>query len=50
MAMLIDPLDIQTPIAAFNGGMLVDRDMSVLEQRVLPATWSCPVATMMASF
>ena len=27
MAMLIEPLDIQTPIAAFNGGLLVDRDM-----------------------
>src|SRR5271154_6861727 len=36
MAMLIEPLDITTPIAAFNGGLLVDRDMSVIEQRVLP--------------
>ena len=36
MSMLIEPLNITTPIAAFNGGLLVDRDMSVIEQRVLP--------------
>src|ERR1017187_8846963 len=29
MSMLIGPLDITTPIAAFNGGPLVNRDMSV---------------------
>ena len=49
MAMLIDPLDIQTPIAAFNGGLLVDRDMKVIEQRVLPADLVTPVADMMSS-
>ena len=37
MAMLVEPLDITQPIAAFNGGLLVDRDMAVIEQRVLPA-------------
>src|SRR6202041_4000768 len=36
MSMLIEPLNIQTPIAAFNGGLLVNRDMSVIEQRGLP--------------
>src|SRR5579872_7192340 len=36
MAMLVEPLDLQTPIAAFNGGLLVDRDMTVIEQRVVP--------------
>jgi Cof subfamily protein (haloacid dehalogenase superfamily) len=50
MAMLIDPLDIQTPIAAFNGGVLVNRDMSVIEQRVLPEDIVGPVADMMGSF
>jgi Cof subfamily protein (haloacid dehalogenase superfamily) len=50
MAMLIDPLDIQTPIAAFNGGLLVDRDMKVIEQRVLPEDLVVPVADMMSSF
>jgi Cof subfamily protein (haloacid dehalogenase superfamily) len=50
MAMLIDPLDLQTPIAAFNGGLLVNRDMSVIEQRVLPEDLVVPVTDMMGSF
>jgi Cof subfamily protein (haloacid dehalogenase superfamily) len=50
MAMLIEPLDIQTPIAAFNGGVLVDRHMNVIEQRVLPENLVVPVADMMSSF
>jgi Cof subfamily protein (haloacid dehalogenase superfamily) len=50
MAMLIEPLDLQTPIAAFNGGVLVNRDMSVIEQRVLPEDLVAPVAEMMGSF
>ena len=36
MSMLIEPLDITTPIAAFNGGVLVNRDMSMIERRVVP--------------
>src|ERR1041385_8405125 len=35
MQMLIEPLALTTPIAAFNGGMFVRRDLSVIEQRVL---------------
>jgi Cof subfamily protein (haloacid dehalogenase superfamily) len=50
MAMLIEPLDLQTPIAAFNGGLIVDRDMNVIEQRVLPEDLVVPVADMMGSF
>jgi Cof subfamily protein (haloacid dehalogenase superfamily) len=37
MEMLIAPLDLTTPIAAFNGGMFVKSDLSVIEQRVLQA-------------
>jgi Cof subfamily protein (haloacid dehalogenase superfamily) len=37
MAMLIDPLGLRTPIAAFNGGVFVAPDMTVMEERVLPA-------------
>src|SRR6478735_1967640 len=36
MSMLIEPLGLSTPIAAFNGGVFVHPDMSVIEQRVLP--------------
>ena len=50
MGMLIEPLDLQTPIAAFNGGMLVDRDMNVLEQRVIPEDLVVPIADLMRSF
>jgi Cof subfamily protein (haloacid dehalogenase superfamily) len=50
MAMLIDPLDLQTPIAAFNGGLLVDRDMNVIEQRVVPEELVVPIADLMTSF
>ena len=50
MAMLVEPLDLRTPIAAFNGGLLVNRDMKVIEQRVLPEDLVVPVADMMSSF
>jgi Cof subfamily protein (haloacid dehalogenase superfamily) len=50
MAMLIEPLDLQTPIAAFNGGILVDRDMNVIEQRALPEDLVVPVTELMESF
>jgi Cof subfamily protein (haloacid dehalogenase superfamily) len=50
MAMLVDPLDLRTPIAAFNGGLLVDRDMKVIEQRVIPEQLVVPIADLMGSF
>lgn len=50
MAMLVEPLDLQTPIAAFNGGLLVDRDMTVIEQRIVPEHLVSPIAALMASF
>jgi Cof subfamily protein (haloacid dehalogenase superfamily) len=37
MEMLIAPLALTTPIAAFNGGMFIKSDLSVIEQRVLQA-------------
>src|SRR6516165_9804203 len=37
MAMLFDPLALDTPIAGFNGGLFVKRDLSILEQKTLPA-------------
>jgi Cof subfamily protein (haloacid dehalogenase superfamily) len=47
MEMLVDPLDLETPIAAFNGGLLVDRHMKTIEQRVLPEHIVDPVADLM---
>jgi Cof subfamily protein (haloacid dehalogenase superfamily) len=36
MAMLFDPLDLDTPIAGFNGGLFVQRDLTILEQKTVP--------------
>ena len=36
MSMLIEPLQLTTPIAAFNGGVFARPDMSVIEQQVIP--------------
>src|SRR5438105_10794023 len=37
MKHLIEPLRITEPIAAFNGGMVVRPDLSVIDQRLVPA-------------
>ena len=37
MQMLIEPLNITTPISAFNGGLVVMPDLTIIDQRVLPA-------------
>jgi len=36
MSMLIEPLELTTPVAAFNGGVFVRPDMSVIEQHTIP--------------
>jgi Cof subfamily protein (haloacid dehalogenase superfamily) len=37
MAMLFEPLGLATPIAGFNGGLFVNRDLSILAQKTVPA-------------
>jgi Cof subfamily protein (haloacid dehalogenase superfamily) len=37
MAMLFDALNIETPIAGFNGGLFVERDLTILAQQTVPA-------------
>jgi Cof subfamily protein (haloacid dehalogenase superfamily) len=37
MAMLFGPLELDTPIAGFNGGLFVKRDLTILEQKTVPA-------------
>jgi HAD superfamily hydrolase (TIGR01484 family) len=37
MAMLFDPLELDTPSAGFNGGLFVKRDLTILEEKALPA-------------
>jgi Cof subfamily protein (haloacid dehalogenase superfamily) len=36
MAMLFDALDVETPIAGFNGGLFVKRDLTILQQKTVP--------------
>src|SRR5580658_1693793 len=36
MAMLFDELRLETPIAGFNGGLFVKRDLAIIEQKTLP--------------
>jgi Cof subfamily protein (haloacid dehalogenase superfamily) len=37
MKHLIQPLEVTEPVAAFNGGMIIRPDLSVIEQRLVPA-------------
>jgi Cof subfamily protein (haloacid dehalogenase superfamily) len=37
MAMLFDALELDTPIAGFNGGLFVKRDLTIVAQRTVPA-------------
>ena len=37
MAMLIEPLRLETPIAGFNGGLFARPDLSIIEERALAA-------------
>jgi Cof subfamily protein (haloacid dehalogenase superfamily) len=37
MRMLVDPLELRGPIAAFNGGIMVRPDMSIIAERAIPA-------------
>ena len=49
MAMLIEPLDLEMPLAAFNGGLLVDRHLVVLEQHEIPRRSVLPVVELLES-
>jgi Cof subfamily protein (haloacid dehalogenase superfamily) len=48
--MLVEPLALETPIAAFNGGLVVEPDLAVLEQRVLPGELVAPIVDLLRSF
>jgi Cof subfamily protein (haloacid dehalogenase superfamily) len=49
MSMLIEPLQISTPIAAFNGGLIVEPDMTVVDQKVIPADLVGPALELIES-
>lgn len=47
--MLIDPLRLTTPIATFNGGMLVAPDMSVIDEHTLASDVSASAVELILS-
>ncbi len=48
MAMLVEPLRVRTPIAAFNGGELVSpEDMAVIEQHTIPDALLAPIVSLL---
>lgn len=49
MSMLIEPLQLSTPIAGFNGGVFARPDMSVIEQRVIPGDLTPQVIELLGS-
>ena len=49
MSMLIEPLELITPIAAFNGGLFAHPDMSVIEQQVVPDDVAPAVVEVLAA-
>jgi hypothetical protein len=49
MSMLIEPLALTTPISAFNGGLIVRPDMSVLEQKTIPAAIVQPAIELLSA-
>ena len=49
MSMLIKPLQLTTPIAAFNGGVFVRPDLSVIEEQVLPDDVIATVVDLLGS-
>jgi Cof subfamily protein (haloacid dehalogenase superfamily) len=50
MEMLVEPLHLRTPLAAFNGGLIVEPDMSVVEQKVIPPELVHPIISLIESF
>lgn len=50
MSMLIQPLRLSTPIAAFNGGLFVRPDLSTIEQHVIPPGVVAPAIALLESF
>ncbi len=48
MEMLVEPLALDLPIAAFNGGLFVRPDMSVIEERAIPADVVAPAVALMS--
>ena len=47
MSMLVGPLSLRTPLAAFNGGLVVDSEMEVVEEHVIPGDLVAPAIELL---
>src|SRR3954468_23810554 len=50
MEMLIAPLALETPIAAFNGAVFLDAKLQIVQQRVLPRDIATAVIAIIEAF
>ena len=48
--MLVEPLALRTPLAAFNGGLVVEPEMEVVEERVIPEDLVSPTIELLESY
>jgi hypothetical protein len=48
--MLVEPLRLSTPTAGFNGGLLVNPDLSVIERRSVLTDLVTPIVDLLGSF
>ena len=50
MEMLVEPLALSTPLSAFNGGLVVEPDLEVVAERVVPDDLVAPTIALLESF
>lgn len=50
MRMLVEPLGLDMPMAAFNGGVIVTPDLSILDERLLPDYLLAPLIEMIEAY
>lgn len=49
-SMFVEPLALTAPIAAFNGGLFVRDDMTIMEQKIIPPEVIPPAISLLESF
>jgi Cof subfamily protein (haloacid dehalogenase superfamily) len=50
MRMLVEPLGMDIPMAAFNGGVIVMPDMTIVDERIIPPKVTPAIMEMVRSF
>ena len=50
MSMLVGPLGLSTPIAAFNGGLIVEPDLTVIEEKLVLQSLVQPILALLESY